>query len=120
MKLKLVNDPYIATSLVFFILLIAGVFLFGWGERNFAYTLLLYFIVILGIRLDDITRQLAAANERLDRLVAGQGKIAAASSARAIPPEVAFHNDKAIDANLNRIREALEQISGQLNRIQNG
>lgn len=44
---------------------IAGVFFFGWGELRLAFLLLIYFLLIIGFRLDEIARQLAAIDRRL-------------------------------------------------------
>ena len=54
-----INDhPYFLTSAVFLVILYVGWRMLYWGEETFAFILLLYFIVTLGIRLDDISRQL--------------------------------------------------------------
>ncbi len=50
------RHPYTVTSLVFFGAILCGWFLLGWGERQLAFVLLLYFIVALGVRLDEIFR----------------------------------------------------------------
>ncbi len=49
-------NPYLVTSLVFLGMLLFGHFFLYWGESALAYILLLYLIVTLGIRLDDISR----------------------------------------------------------------
>ncbi len=50
--------PYAATSIVFLVVFIIGIVWFGWGQFALAYFVLLYCIVIIGIKLDDITGQL--------------------------------------------------------------
>jgi len=46
--------PYTVTSLIFLAVIVLGWQLLGWGERHFGFLLLLYFIIALGIRLDEI------------------------------------------------------------------
>lgn len=63
-KKWVVEHPYFITSAVFLAILIVGWRVLYWREENFAFVLLLYFIVTLGIRLDDISRKIGtrAAN----------------------------------------------------------
>jgi predicted lipid-binding transport protein (Tim44 family) len=44
---------------------IGGVLFFGWGELRLAFLLLIYFLLIIGFRLDDISRRLASIDRRL-------------------------------------------------------
>ncbi len=62
--MKLPGNPYFITSLVFLAIVVTGGFLFHWGEEEFAYLLLLYLIVGLGIRLDDISKQMGSGHPR--------------------------------------------------------
>jgi hypothetical protein len=48
--------PYLSTGAVFLIVSIIGAWRLSWGEQQFGFLLLLYFIVALGIRLDEIMR----------------------------------------------------------------
>lgn len=57
-KKWIVNHPYFLSSFVFFIILLVGWQVLYWREENFAFILLLYFMVTLGIRLDDISRKI--------------------------------------------------------------
>ena len=57
-KKWIVNHPYFLTSAVFLVILFVGWRVLYWREQNFAFILLLYFIVTLGIRLDDISRKI--------------------------------------------------------------
>ena len=50
------RHPYTVTSLVFLAVIVLGWQLLGWGERHFGFLLLLYFIITLGIRLDEISQ----------------------------------------------------------------
>ena len=52
------RHPYAVSSLVFLALILLGWWVLGWGERQLGFVLLLYFIVALGIRLDEISRSL--------------------------------------------------------------
>lgn len=52
------RHPYTVSSLVFLVMVILGWRVFGWGERQLGFVLLLYFIVTLGIRLDEISRSI--------------------------------------------------------------
>ncbi len=58
LKKWLLRNPYSATSLFFLVLAVLGRVLLGWGEREFGFLLLLFFIISLGIRLDEISRTL--------------------------------------------------------------
>jgi len=65
MKKWIIDRPYIFTSIIFFIIIIFGWRFLYWQEENFAFLLLLYFIVTLGIRLDDISRKIGGGAVRL-------------------------------------------------------
>ncbi len=65
MKKWIIDRPYIFTSVIFFIIIIFGWRFLYWQEENFAFLLLLYFIVTLGIRLDDISRKIGGGAVRL-------------------------------------------------------
>ncbi|MDM8514912.1 hypothetical protein QUF76_01840 [Desulfobacterales bacterium HSG16] len=57
--MKKINDyPYLTTSLVFLAIILFGHFFLHWQQEYFIFVLLLYFIVNIGIRLDDISRQI--------------------------------------------------------------
>ena len=58
MKKFLTEHPYTATSGIFIVLIVFGFLFLHWRKEDYAFALLLYFIVTLGIRLDDISRQL--------------------------------------------------------------
>ncbi len=50
------RHPYTITSAIFMVLAVFGWRVLGWGERHLGFLLLLYFIMTLGIRLDEISR----------------------------------------------------------------
>lgn len=58
MKKWIIDHPYLLTSAVFLIILFVGWRVLYWREETFGFLLLLYFIVTLGIRLDDISRKI--------------------------------------------------------------
>jgi hypothetical protein len=58
MKKWITDYPYFWTSMIFLVIMIIGWQVLYWQAENFAFLLLLYFIVTLGIRLDDISRKL--------------------------------------------------------------
>ena len=58
MKKWITDHPYFITSIIFFIIMIFGWQVLYWREESFGFLLLLYFIVTLGIRLDDISRKM--------------------------------------------------------------
>jgi hypothetical protein len=61
MKKWIVDHPYFITSVIFFVIMIFGWRVLYWREESFGFLLLLYFIVTLGIRLDDISRKIGNA-----------------------------------------------------------
>ena len=65
MKKWIIDRPYIFTSIIFLIVIIFGWRFLYWQEENFAFLLLLYFIVTLGIRLDDISRKIGGGAVQL-------------------------------------------------------
>ncbi len=65
-KKWVVDHPYFWTSAVFLVILFVGWRVLYWREENFAFILLLYFIVTLGIRLDDISRKIGARPSTAD------------------------------------------------------
>ena len=66
MKNWISDHPYFWTSLVFLGIMLVGWQLLYWRAETFMFLLLLYFIVTLGIRLDDISRKIGGgvANPR--------------------------------------------------------
>ena len=50
--------PYLTASFIFILIFLFGWLFLYWNKEDFAFILLLYFIVTLGIRLDDISRKI--------------------------------------------------------------
>ena len=94
---KWIGDrPYFTTTVIFLIILFVGWRVLYWREENFAFILLLYFIVTLGIRLDDISR-----------------KIGTRTSTGAGNPD----GKESLMYQLNDIKRLLLAINATLNRI---
>lgn len=55
------RHPYTITSAIFMVLAVFGWRVLGWGERQLGFLLLLYFIMALGIRLDEISRAIGGS-----------------------------------------------------------
>jgi hypothetical protein len=63
MKKWVARRPYTITSVLFIVLIAFGFFQLNWRRDDYMFMLLLYFIVTLGIRLDDIVRQIGSKRE---------------------------------------------------------
>jgi hypothetical protein len=57
--------PYALTGALFVGIGLGGMLFFGWGEVRLAFLLLIYCLLVVGYRLDDIGRQLGAIDRRL-------------------------------------------------------
>jgi hypothetical protein len=64
-----VDNPYLVTAVIFATILFAGRWFWRWGDMESAFLLLFFFLVTIGIRLDEIVKKIGATNERLDRLL---------------------------------------------------
>jgi hypothetical protein len=94
---KWISDhPYLLTSVVFLIILYVGWRVLYWRDANFAFLLLLYLIVTMGIRLDDISRKISTRAEK--------------SSQNPDDRETIMNQ-------LNNIKDALLSINATLDRI---
>ncbi len=101
----LASRPYLVTSVVF-----AGIIAFGglvlhWPEDYFAFALLLYLIVTLGIRLDDISRQIGSSFGRPTQIREDEETVLGLLSD--IHKQLA-----AIDMSLTDIRQTLDRSRG--------
>jgi len=63
MKKWVARRPYTITSALFIVLIAFGFFLLNWRKDDYMFMLLLYFIVTLSIRLDDIVRHIGPEQE---------------------------------------------------------
>ncbi len=64
LKRWLAQNPYRAISLVFLAVMLFGWRALGWDEREFGFLLLVYFMVTIGVRLDDIERAIGGNEAR--------------------------------------------------------
>ena len=96
MKKWIIDRPYIFTSIIFLIIMIFGWQFLYWQEEDYAFLLLLYFIVTLGIRLDDISRKIGGGTDKL-------------------PPSSGEKNS--IVRQLNDIRVTLLALNDTLNKL---
>jgi hypothetical protein len=93
---KWFNDhPYLMTSAIFMAIVVFGWQLLYWRWENFAFLLLLYFIVTLGIRLDEISK----------RIGSGTNPISPGSDEK-----------ESISSQLNDIKMTLRSINATLKR----
>ena len=92
-----VDHPYFLTSAVFLVILFVGWRVLYWREESFAFILLLYFIVTLGIRLDDISRKIGTRTSTTATNNPG--------------------NQESLMHQLNDIKHALLAVNATLNRI---
>lgn len=60
------NRSYALAGGLFLALAVVGVLFFGWGEIRLAFLLLLYCVIVIGFRLDEITRQLDTIDGHLE------------------------------------------------------
>jgi Zn-dependent protease with chaperone function len=90
------RHPYTLTGLLFLAMVLFGWTVLGWGERQLGFLLLIYFIVALGIRLDEISRTLGV----------GGGNLSAADG----DPETLMAQLQEIRALLRQIQAALERL----------
>jgi hypothetical protein len=91
------RHPYALTGILFMAMVLVGWRELGWGERQLGFVLLIYFIVTLGIRLDEIARA-----------IGGGG-----SNFRAASGESAD-----LCAQLQDIKVLLAEIQSQLSRLE--
>ena len=96
MKKWITDRPYLVTSAIFLIIMIVGWQVLYWQAEDFTFLLLLYFIVTLGIRLDDISRKIGG----------GAGKLSAGSV-----------DQESVISQLNDIKASLGNINVTLNKL---
>ena len=96
MKKWITDRPYLVTSAIFLVIMIIGWQVLYWQAEDFTFLLLLYFIVTLGIRLDDISRKIGSG--------AGQSQTGAADR-------------DSIIGQLNDIKASLGAINATLNKL---
>ena len=96
MKKWITDRPYLVTSAIFLVIMIIGWLVLYWQAEDFTFLLLLYFIVTLGIRLDDISRKLGSGARN---------------------PDAGSADPDAIISQLNDIKASLGAINATLNKL---
>ena len=96
MKKWLIEHPYFSTSIIFLIIMVIGWHVLFWPKSYFGFLLLLYFIVTLGIRLDDISKKIGDGLER--------------SSSAYVPRDTIVNQ-------LNDIRSTLRSVDATLKQL---
>jgi len=96
MKKWITDRPYLVTSAIFLIVMIVGWQVLYWQAEDYTFLLLLYFIVTLGIRLDDISRKIGS----------GAGQLSAGSVDR-----------DSIISQLTDIKASLATVNATLNKL---
>jgi len=96
MKKWISDRPYLVTSAIFLIVMIIGWQVLYWQAEDYTFLLLLYFIVTLGIRLDDISRKIGG----------GAGQLSAGSVDR-----------DSIISQLDDIKASLATVNATLNKL---
>jgi hypothetical protein len=96
MKKWLNDHPYLLTSVIFLAIILFGWRVLYWRWENLAFILLLYFIVTLGIRLDDISKKIG-------------------SNSKSRSPDASEREN--ILGQLHEIKLALRSINGALNKV---
>lgn len=106
MKKWITDRPYLFTTIIFLIVIIFGWRFLYWHEENYGFLLLLYFIVTLGIRLDDISRKIGRIGDKQPQSTGDKETV------------VRQLNDirislLAINGNLNKLLRAMEEKEGR-------
>jgi len=107
------KKPYLLTSLFFIVVFAIGAIFLEWRNISFAFLLLLYCIVIIGIRLDDISKQIGKTNDRLFQLLnrksefGGYGDYIKGNPSKEETESLL----KSINRTLDKILEKLDRIS---------
>ena len=102
MKKWLAEHPYFSTSVIFLIILIIGWQVLYWPKSYFGFLLLLYFIVTLGIRLDDISKKIGSGQEK--------------SSSAYIPKDTIVNQLNDIRSTLRSVDATLKQLAQNSNK----
>ena len=100
------KNPYTVTTLVFLAITAIGGFFLNWDDQFFTVILILYFIVTIGIKLDEIagllgapSREKSAADKTGETVIAELQKINAALAG--------------LDRSISRLTGTLDKIDGK-------
>ncbi len=102
MKHWITDNAYTITAAVFVGVFLFGTFILDWGREDYAFGLLLFLIVTLGIRLDEISRAIGTAHST--------------ETNNPAPDENLLMIVKDMKAELRRIRKQLDALVAEVNR----
>lgn len=68
MKTSFFRSPYITTALIFLVVLFVGRLIWGWGALTFAFFLLVYCLIAIGIRIDELIDRLGDMQTTLGQI----------------------------------------------------
>ncbi len=66
--LLMIKSSYLISGLIFLGVALWGSWFRRWGHEEFAFLLLTYLIVIIGIRLDELTEKISALQDQLTQI----------------------------------------------------
>ncbi len=66
--MRIPGNPYAISGAIFLAIILGGFYFFYWRETELAFAVLLYLLVTMGIRLDEISRQLGSFHDRPTRI----------------------------------------------------
>jgi DNA-binding transcriptional MerR regulator len=97
---------YIATIVVFGVILVFGTYVLNWAQTHYGVALIIFFLVLLGIRLDEIAQQLREVQQHLQP--------APEQPEAQTPPE----QPEEPQGHLSAIRDTLSAIHDTLERLE--
>jgi hypothetical protein len=97
---------YLASVLVFSAIFFVGRIFFQWGQIASACLLMFFFLVLIGIRLDEISKKINAVNDRLEDIARGHLASAACDGGSQGERGVTRLSDAPDDANRGNPRSA--------------
>jgi len=112
MRYPILKDPYVITGVIFIVIILTGNWLWGWEKHEYGFVLLLYFIVTIGIRLDDISKHIEKANETLNEITKTGGP---ASDSMVSPnaPDI-LHRLDDLQMSVQLLNTMLQQITDKI------
>jgi len=69
LKKKISHHPYTVTTILFLAFFLAGLFYLRMDRHELGFLLLVYLLVTMGIRLDDISKRLASVEVAVNQLL---------------------------------------------------
>ena len=102
---------YIVTIVVFVIILVFGTYVLNWGQTHYGVALIIFFLVLVGIRLDEIAQQLREVRNHLQP--AADPPEQEVQQARQEPQDQQQGHLSAIRDTLVSIQETLERMEAR-------